>query len=66
MWEGEMETKKLICGKCSELVVMEIRPYGKKRYEFSWWCLNCKDLISQEAVITPDYSQKNGGKNNGH
>lgn len=48
-----LEEKELICGKCHKKVLMEQIPYGKRLEEFSWWCPNCKDKISQGAVMQP-------------
>ena len=45
-----METITLICGKCNTKQEMTKRFYGKKKNEFSWYCPNCDDLISQRAV----------------
>ena len=45
-----METTTLICGKCNTKQEMTKKFYGKKKNEFSWYCPNCNDLISQSAV----------------
>ena len=51
MGEGmNKEISKLICGKCNTLQEMTKVYYGKKKFEFSWHCPNCDDLISQSAV----------------
>jgi len=42
--------EELICGKCNTKQKMTKRFYGKKENEFSWYCPNCDDLISQQAV----------------
>ena len=41
---------KLFCGQCRTDQEMTKKFYGKKENEFSWWCPNCKDRISQSAV----------------
>jgi len=47
-------------------------PYGKKLNEFSLWCCNCEDKISQGSVMEiKDMTSSNHGnrkqeKKNGH
>lgn len=43
------ECKILTCGKCKTVQQMYKMPYGDKPKEFSWWCTNCEDKISQSA-----------------
>ena len=45
-----MKKNKMICGKCGTKQLMTKIFYGKRKEEYSWWCSNCEDKISQSAV----------------
>jgi len=47
----QREGKNLLCTKCNVVSHMKKIPYGKKLNEFSLWCCNCEDKISQGSVM---------------
>lgn len=41
---------KLICGKCGTEQDMTKRIHGKRPEDFSWWCPQCEDQISDSIM----------------